>query len=298
MAQTDSGNAAPQPHAAPQPPDNKTRFSFLRGILGFIREISVPVFLAFLGWIFSQSLANQSAELQKSLAKQSTELQESLARQSDELQRATTQQSIAKDYVGIAVSILEKPEDEGYSDLRDWAVDLLRSNSPLKFTQQQLDELKKGGLGPQRLAELSGAILGPLFTSPDLKKVAMTKTTSPPLSGRPGEHRPPDMYSVLLYDLHTGREISQLDAGSGNWPFEPSKVVWSRDSLKLLVWWQSVGRVIAFDVTEGKQLGYYQDEFPPNSVIESLNFGDDARSVIIKRVNGKIDVWQLPITTP
>jgi hypothetical protein len=86
--------------------------SFWSSILGFIREISVPTFLAFLGWIFSQSLAKQSAELQKSLAKQSSELQESLARQSAELQRATTQQSIGKDYVGIAVSIFEKPKDE------------------------------------------------------------------------------------------------------------------------------------------------------------------------------------------
>ena len=117
--------------------------------------------------------------------------------------------------------------------------------------------MKNEGLGTQRLAELSGGSFGSPFISPDLTKAAIIKKTSIPLSGRPGEHSMPSVYFLIIYDVGSGRQISQIEADSGYWPSESSfsKIVWFRDSSKLLVWWPNGGRVVAFDVARGKRLG-------------------------------------------
>ena len=64
-------------------------------------------------------------------------IQKSIAKQSARVQKSVAEQSVAKDYVGMAVSILEKPNDDERSALRDWAVELLNEKSPLKFTPEQ-----------------------------------------------------------------------------------------------------------------------------------------------------------------
>jgi hypothetical protein len=274
MAQTDSENVASKSS------DNKTRFSFLSPISRFIREISVPAFLAFLGWIFSQSLAKQSAELQESLAKQSTELQESLARQSTELQRAMTQQSIGKDYVGIAVSILERPKDEEHNALRDWAVNLLVRYSPEPFSPKAKEQLEYRGLTEYRQS-------APRSLSPDGTKEAMTRQS-------PGGY-----WYLSVIAPGTSRDISMVDVSPAGW----SLLVWSKDGSKLLVCWQNEGRVAAFDVPKepsisgvvprSKLLGDYQTK-GSSGRIESLSFSPDGRSVTINEADGKTEVWQLP----
>jgi len=198
----------------------------------------------------------------------------------------------------MAVSILEKPNDEERSALRDWAVEILNEKSPLKFTREQRDELKNEGLMTQRLAELSGGSFGSPFLSPDLTKAAIIKKTSTPLSGRPGEHPLPSEYFLIIYDLHTGRQLSQFEADSGNWSSESSssKIVWFRDSSKLLICWQDGGRLVAFDVAHGKRLGDRQTFNPNNGRfdIRDVVFSQDGLSAVITDGDGQIDVWQLP----
>jgi len=260
--------------------------------LRFIREIAVPAFLAFLGWIFSQSLAKQSAELQESLAKQSTELQESLARQSAELQRATTQQSVAKDYVGIAATILERPKQEGADDLREWASKLLVRYSPEPFSPNAQAQLEWLGTGPETgpSREIPTTVsLGNYWIartpSPDRKRIALMRGIW---------MKPINRTTVEVYDTSIGSSVGVFEAGAqgGGSP----AVVWSQDGSKLLVGWNyppDTATVTAIDVAQVKSLGSYKTE-PPGGQIETPVFSSDGRSVIIKRVDGKTKEWQLP----
>jgi WD40 repeat protein len=204
---------------------------------------------------------------------------------SNRIQKSIAKQSVAKDYVGIAVSILERPKDEEHTALRDWAVDMLSSNSPKKFTQQQLDELKSGGLTGLSLSSLlSGReSLSAIFLSPDGKKTALMKTILDRRGGRS---------VVEVYDFHTHERISYLNVAGTS--LGSSSLVWSQDCSKLLVGrsYAGIGYVELFDVAQKKLLREYQTKAPP-SELEGLNFSEDGRSVIIKTTGG-LEVWQLP----
>lgn len=68
------------------------------------------------------------------------------------IQETAQRESINRDYVQLAVSILkEKPTDIS-PGLRNWAVDLLAERSPTKFSNQVVAELKSGAVtlpGPE-----------------------------------------------------------------------------------------------------------------------------------------------------
>ena len=56
------------------------------------------------------------------------------------IQNSITKQSISKDYVTLAIGILEKSKSEIDQSLRDWAVDLLAEYAPSKFPAETLEE--------------------------------------------------------------------------------------------------------------------------------------------------------------
>ena len=61
------------------------------------------------------------------------------------IQSKIEEKSLSKEYVQIAVSILnsqEKSPERGY--LRDWAVEILVQNTPIKFSELALNALKSG----------------------------------------------------------------------------------------------------------------------------------------------------------
>ena len=61
------------------------------------------------------------------------------------IQMRLQSQTVSRDYVQIAVSILSNPDKEKVpSELRDWAVDLLNENSPTKFSPDVTKKLKSG----------------------------------------------------------------------------------------------------------------------------------------------------------
>lgn len=60
------------------------------------------------------------------------------------MQRSISEQSLQKEYVSIAISILTKPDGEIDARLRTWAVDLLNAKSPVKLDAATAEILKSG----------------------------------------------------------------------------------------------------------------------------------------------------------
>jgi hypothetical protein len=74
--------------------------------------LAIPVVLGIGGWVIQQRLQNQT---------------------------------VSRDYVQLAVSILKEPQDSKIDPaMRDWAVQLLNENSPTKFDKKVAEQLKAG----------------------------------------------------------------------------------------------------------------------------------------------------------
>ena len=63
------------------------------------------------------------------------------------IQRRLQNQTIRRDYVQLAVAILENPDTSKVPpELREWAVDLLMANSPTKLNAKAVERLKSGAI--------------------------------------------------------------------------------------------------------------------------------------------------------
>jgi hypothetical protein len=61
------------------------------------------------------------------------------------IQSRIEERSLSKEYVQIAVSILNSQEKSPeHNTLRDWAVEILVQNTPIKFSEQALHALQSG----------------------------------------------------------------------------------------------------------------------------------------------------------
>ena len=83
------------------------------------------------------------------------------------IQKSVMQQSVSKDYVALAISIIERPPADTDSSLKDWAVDLLDSYTPLKFPSDLVARLKTGSLDLSSIGALSNQSSGGLAISSD-----------------------------------------------------------------------------------------------------------------------------------
>ena len=91
---------------------NTSKWEMAERISKTLSMIAIPVVLAFGGWIIQQRLQDQT---------------------------------LNRDYVQLAVSILKEPQDSKMDgDMRTWAVQLLNDNSPTKFNPHVADQLKSG----------------------------------------------------------------------------------------------------------------------------------------------------------
>lgn len=96
-----------------------------------------------------------------------------LAFYSARVQQGAQRQTINRDYVELAVSILKEKPDNVRPDLRNWAVDLLAEYSPTKFSPEVISGLKEGEFSfPGILGTLPGKI-GAL--SPNAKFIAVAQ---------------------------------------------------------------------------------------------------------------------------
>lgn len=61
------------------------------------------------------------------------------------IQKRLQDQTVSRDYVQLAVSILKEPESSNIKpEMRTWAVQLLNDNSPTKFNSEVFEQLKSG----------------------------------------------------------------------------------------------------------------------------------------------------------
>jgi WD40 repeat protein len=105
------------------------------------------------------------------------------------IQNSITKQSISKDYVTLAIGILEKSKSEIDQSLRDWAVDLLAEYAPSKFPAETISRLRAGSisLGARKAS-------GRVAITPDGQSVAV--------GGRDG--------GIRIVDLRTGKTLKRL----------------------------------------------------------------------------------------
>jgi len=82
------------------------------------------------------------------------------------IQRQLQDQTIRRDYVQLAVSILQNPDSSKVpQEIRDWAVDLLDDNSPTKLNPQAMANLKSGKVTLSGFTFVQSSAL-----TPDLQK--------------------------------------------------------------------------------------------------------------------------------
>jgi WD40 repeat protein len=111
------------------------------------------------------------------------------------IQNSITKQSISKDYVALAISVLEKPKGDIDQSLRDWAVDLLDEYAPSKFPAETVSRLKAGSISLGALtAALSSKASGRVAISPVGRSVA--------IGGRDN--------AIQIVDLATGGVLAKL----------------------------------------------------------------------------------------
>jgi WD40 repeat protein len=106
------------------------------------------------------------------------------------IQSSLSTQAVSKDYVNIALSLLQKkPETDQERELRDWAVDLLNDNAPTKLPAKTKADLKSGRLN---FGFVETVLTYGFALSPDSKNIAI---------GGNGE-------TIRIYDLATGKLVS------------------------------------------------------------------------------------------
>ncbi|MDQ3743440.1 MAG: hypothetical protein M3444_03565 [Acidobacteriota bacterium] len=99
------------------------RWGKIERISRILSVAAIPVVLAIGGWIVQHQMQNQAATLQQQLQNQ----------------------TVSKDYVQLAVSILREPDKSKVSpEMRDWAVNLLNAYSAVKLNDDVAKKLKEG----------------------------------------------------------------------------------------------------------------------------------------------------------
>ena len=124
--------------------------------------IAVPLIIAIIGWIIQDRITNEN---------------------------------IKRDYVQLSVSIINDTENDTTSnELRSWAVDLLNTYSPVKFSSEVIAKLKAGDI--RLLHEFANEyeIEGGIDISPDNKRII--------IGGDDG--------SVSIYDLGSTKLIRSI----------------------------------------------------------------------------------------
>jgi hypothetical protein len=115
--------------------------------------VAVPVILAVGGWVVQERLAEQSSLMQASVANQTNLVQQSIANQSNLTQRDIAALNVQIDYVNLAINILREQPNKGPPSLRQWAVAILKQNSPVNLS----DEMQKALLSePLRVPAVGG----------------------------------------------------------------------------------------------------------------------------------------------
>lgn len=216
-------------------PDRKTpdaqpsnsRLANLESWSKILAAIAIPVVIAIGGWVIQDSVSRQAT---------------------------------GKDYVNLALSILQKkPQNEEERRITNWAVDLINSNSPVKFDVETTQLLKAGtvNLGA-RLSAVVAAQSGSGFAvSLDSKLMA---------SGNSGG-------IITLFDRTTGHMLSRVNAHEG----AIYALAFAPDGRRLVSGGaDNTARI--FDMLIAKQLRVVKRE----SAVIGVAFSDDGKNIVVR----------------
>src|ERR1700722_15842023 len=185
------------------------------------------------------------------------------------IQNSVSKQAVSKDYVNMALSLLQKkPENDQERELRDWAVDLFIENSPTKLPESTKTHLKSGVLNFGNL--FSGASTSTTFgfaVSPDSRNIAI---------GGYGE-------SINIYDLATGKLV---DAEV------PVIVAPSISSVRTTTPPKSRKTFLDEAFDEGKDAATAFIAFG-NEFVSALAYSPDGRKLLFGTSEGIVKLWNL-----
>lgn len=91
--------------------NNSEKLSKIQSYASIFASIAVPLLVALFGWA---------------------------------LQSKTSEDSVKKDYVQIAIKILNTEKDKADENMRQWAIAVLDKNSPVPFSKDMKDSLQNG----------------------------------------------------------------------------------------------------------------------------------------------------------
>ena len=126
--------------------------------------VAIPVVLAIVGWLIQDTLAKRS---------------------------------VGQEYVKLAVSLLTESKEKADPLLREWAVDLLNTNSPVKFSSATAQRLKAGEVRlPDQISSLlsGGGSGAALVVAPDARTAVTGHTDG----------------TARVWELATGRLLSHI----------------------------------------------------------------------------------------
>jgi WD40 repeat protein len=185
------------------------------------------------------------------------------------IQKSLSDQSLKKDYVTIAVSILQKPDKDVPAGLREWAADLLNDNSPTKFSADTLAQLKSGAISLGAVAAILRSQGGALAINPS--------STQFSVGGDDG--------SISVYDLATGARVSSLRGHSD----AVTSLAYSPDGRQLLsgsfdktvgIWDLTTSRLVR------KLIGH-------SDAVIGVAVASDGRTVLTRSLDSTVRYWNL-----
>lgn len=206
--------------------DSTRLLQFAESISKILATIAIPVVLAVGGWYIQDSVSRQS---------------------------------VNKDYVALAVSILQKHDAD--PNLRSWAVRLLNDNSPTKFSDQTFQDLLSGAIN---FASIGAA---PLAVSPDAKHIAVGAGNG-----------------IAIYDAATADLTVSLRGDSGR----VVALAYAPDGAKLYSG-SLDSTVRVWDPSTGRILAALKQERPVIGLAVSL----DGQSLFVRLEDGAIKVFGL-----
>jgi WD40 repeat protein len=189
------------------------------------------------------------------------------------IQRQLQDQTVNRDYVQLAVSILKESDTTKIKpQLRDWAVDLLNANSPTKFSDEVAKQLKSGEttLPTNFSALLQSNMSGhPMAISPDGKLALIGNEDG----------------SARILDLVNGTEFHTLKghvAAITSVAFSPDARIALTGSL------DTTAR--AWDVATGQELMELRGH---TDIVTGVASSPDGKIVLTGSLDGTVKQWDI-----